>query len=132
MYLLQQLINGISQGSIYALMAIGYTLIVGVVGLVTFAYGEMVMIGAMSAYLFYTYVCPNFFLGILVSFICAGIAGIFIHKVAYERFLDAPKNIALLFKKSSTRTRSAFVVASMIESGNQVAITHGNGPHLYF
>lgn len=96
MYLLQQLINGISQGSIYALMAIGYTLIVGVVGLVTFAYGEMVMIGAMSAYLFYTYVTPNFFLGILVAFICSGIAGVFIHKVAYERFLEAPKHISLL------------------------------------
>ena len=48
MYVLQQLINGLSQGSIYALMAIGYTLIVGVVGLITFAYGEMVMIGAMK------------------------------------------------------------------------------------
>lgn len=96
MYVLQQLINGLSQGSIYALMAIGYTLIVGVVGLITFAYGEMVMIGAMSAYLFYTYVTPNFFLGLLVAFISSGIAGIFIHKVAYERFLDAPKNIALL------------------------------------
>ena len=96
MYVLQQLINGLSQGSIYALMASGYTLIVGVVGLITFAYGEMVMIGAMSAYLFYTYVTPNFFLGLLVAFISSGIAGIFIHKVAYERFLDAPKSIALL------------------------------------
>lgn len=96
MYVLQQLINGLSQGSIYALMAIGYTLIVRVVGLITFAYGEMVMIGAMSAYLFYTYVTPNFFLGLLVAFISSGIAGIFIHKVAYERFLDAPKSIALL------------------------------------
>lgn len=96
MYVLQQLINGLSQGSIYALMAIGYTLIVGVVGLITFAYGEMVMIGAMSAYLFYTYVTPNFFLCLLVAFISSGIAGIFIHKVAYERFLDAPKSIALL------------------------------------
>lgn len=96
MYVLQQLINGLSQGSIYALMAIGYTLIVGVVGLITFAYGEMVMIGAMSAYLFYTYVTPNFFLGLLVAFISSGIAGIFIHKVAYERFLDAPKSITLL------------------------------------
>lgn len=96
MYVLQQLINGLSQGSIYALMATGYTLIVGVVGLITFAYGEMVMIGAMSAYLFYTYVTPNFFLGLLVAFISSGIAGIFIHKVAYERFLDAPKSIALL------------------------------------
>ncbi len=96
MYLLQQLINGISQGSIYALMAIGYTLIVGVVGLVTFAHGEMIMIGAMSAYLFYTYVTPNFFLGMVVAFISSGIAGIIIHKLAYEKFLDAPKHISLL------------------------------------
>ncbi len=96
MYVLQQLINGISQGSIYALMAIGYTLIVGVVGLITFAYGEMVMIGAMSAYLFYTYVTPNFFLGIVAAFTASGIAGIVIHKLAYERFLDAPKHISLL------------------------------------
>lgn len=96
MYILQQLINGISQGSIYALMAIGYTLIVGVVGLITFAYGEMVMIGAMAAFLFYTYVTPNFFLGIIVAFIASGIAGVFIHKVAYQRFLDAPKHISLL------------------------------------
>lgn len=96
MYFTQQLINGISQGSIYALMAIGYTLIVGVVGLITFAYGEMVMIGAMSAYLFYVYVYPNFFLGLLVAFIMSSIAGALIHKLAYERFLDAPKHIALL------------------------------------
>ncbi len=96
MYIFQQLINGLSQGSIYALMAIGYTLIVGVVGLITFAYGEMVMIGAMSAYLFYTYVTPNFFLGMLVAFVSSGIAGVFIHKVAYERFLEAPKHISLL------------------------------------
>ena len=74
MYVIQQLINGLSQGSIYALMAIGYTLIVGVVGLITFAYGEMVMIGAMSAYLFYTYVTPNFFLGLLVAFISSSLS----------------------------------------------------------
>ena len=96
MYVLQQLINGISQGSIYALMAIGYTLIVGVVGLITFAYGEMVMIGAMTAFLFYTYVTPNFFLGLIAAFAASGLAGVLIHKVAYERFLDAPKHISLL------------------------------------
>ncbi|MCE1197249.1 branched-chain amino acid ABC transporter permease, partial [bacterium] len=39
-YYLSQLINGICQGSIYALMAIGYSVVVGVVGLVTFTHGE--------------------------------------------------------------------------------------------
>lgn len=48
MYLLEQILNGVCQGMIYALMAIGYSTIVGVTGLVTFAYGEVVMIGALS------------------------------------------------------------------------------------
>ena len=43
-YFLNQLINGLCQGSIYALMAIGYSVIVGVVGMVTFTYGEIMMI----------------------------------------------------------------------------------------
>ena len=49
-YILIQLVNGLCQGSIYALMAIGYASIVGVVGLVTFAYGEVMMVGAFAAY----------------------------------------------------------------------------------
>ena len=49
-YILNQLLNGICQGSIYALMALGYSVIVGVVGMVTFTYGEVMMIGAFSAY----------------------------------------------------------------------------------
>ncbi|MCX8146159.1 MAG: branched-chain amino acid ABC transporter permease [Azovibrio sp.] len=47
--LLQQLINGIVQGSIYALVALGYTMVYGIMGLINFAHGEVVMIGAMVA-----------------------------------------------------------------------------------
>lgn len=42
-YLIEQLINGICQGAIYALFAIGYTIIVGVVGLVSFTFGEVII-----------------------------------------------------------------------------------------
>ena len=49
-YILNQLVNGLCQGAIYALMAIGYSVIVGVVGMVTFTYGEIMMIGAFSSY----------------------------------------------------------------------------------
>ena len=48
-YVLNQLVNGLSQGAIYALLAIGYSVIVGVVGMVTFTYGEVIMIGAFTA-----------------------------------------------------------------------------------
>ena len=44
---LQQLINGITLGSVYALVALGYTMVYGIIGLINFAHGEVVMIGAM-------------------------------------------------------------------------------------
>lgn len=46
---LQQLINGLVQGSVYALVALGYTMVYGILGLINFAHGEVVMIGAMLA-----------------------------------------------------------------------------------
>lgn len=49
-YFLNQLINGLCQGSIYALMAIGYSVVVGVVGMVTFTHGEVIMIGAFASF----------------------------------------------------------------------------------
>ena len=48
--LLEQLMNGLGQGAIYALMSIGYALIFGVVGLVTFVHGDVIMLGAFTAY----------------------------------------------------------------------------------
>jgi branched-chain amino acid transport system permease protein len=47
--LLQQLVNGLTQGSMYALVALGYTMVYGIVGLINFAHGDVVMVGAMVA-----------------------------------------------------------------------------------
>ena len=47
--LLQQIINGLVQGSVYALVALGYTMVYGILGLINFAHGEVVMVGAMAA-----------------------------------------------------------------------------------
>ena len=95
-YILNQLINGICQGAIYALMAIGYSTIVGVVGMVTFTYGEIMMIGAYGA--FYTFmVCGNhILLGLLVAFLCSFILGVLVYKLCYEHFFKAPRHISLL------------------------------------
>ena len=46
----QQIINGISVGSMYALIAIGYTMVYGVLRLINFAHGEIMMVGAFTAY----------------------------------------------------------------------------------
>lgn len=95
-YFLIQLVNGLCQGSIYALMAIGYASIVGVVGLVTFAYGEVMMIGAFSAYYTFTYFTDNILLGVLTSFSFAAVMGYFVHKICYEKFFDKPRHISLI------------------------------------
>lgn len=95
-YLLNQLINGLCQGAIYALMAIGYSIIVGVVGMVTFTYGEIMMIGAFSAYYIFSYCGNNLFLAITGSFFGSFIIGILIYKLCYEKFFNAPRHISLL------------------------------------
>ena len=46
---LQQIVNGFVQGSVYAMVALGYTMVYGILGLINFAHGEVVMIGAMVA-----------------------------------------------------------------------------------
>ena len=48
-YFLQQLINGLTLGSIYGLIAIGYTMVYGIIGMVNFAHGDVYMIGAFQA-----------------------------------------------------------------------------------
>ena len=96
MYIVQQIVNGICQGSIYALLAVGYTLIVGVVGLVTFSFGETLMIGAMSVLYLNLAIKTNIFVAAVVAFFSSALGGFVIHKVAYSRFLDAPKSISLL------------------------------------
>lgn len=95
-YILNQLLNGICQGSIYALMAIGYSVIVGVVGMVTFTYGEVMMIGAFSAYYIFQGVGNNLPLAILAAFVGSFVIGIVIYKLCYERFFNAPRHISLL------------------------------------
>jgi branched-chain amino acid transport system permease protein len=95
-YYLSQIINGIAQGSIYALMAIGYSVVVGVVGLVTFTHGEVIMLGAFASYFTVQFFGNNVLLGMVASFLASAFVGIFVYKVCYERFFDAPRHISLL------------------------------------
>lgn len=95
-YLIAQLINGLCQGTIYALMAIGYSVVVGVVGMVTFTHGEVIMIGAFAAYYVYLGIGNNFLLAIVCSFGASWIIGMFVYKVCYEKFFNAPRHISLI------------------------------------
>ena len=48
-YFLQQLINGVTLGSVYGLIAIGYTMVYGIIGMINFAHGDIFMVGAFVA-----------------------------------------------------------------------------------
>lgn len=96
MYILEQLINGLAQGAIFALVAIGFTMILGITGLVTFCYGEIVMIGGYASYYVFTYIGNNVPLAILAAFICSGLLGWIVHKVCYQKFLNEKSHLASL------------------------------------
>lgn len=94
--LFEQLMNGLGQGAIYALMSIGYALIFGVVGLVTFTHGDVIMLGAFASYYSFTIFGENLFLAILFGFTISGITGFFVHRICYNRFFDSPRQISLI------------------------------------
>src|ERR1051325_2703948 len=56
---LQQLVNGLTAGSVYAVVALGYTMVYGIIQLINFAHGEVVMIGAMVAFTVITALAPS-------------------------------------------------------------------------
>lgn len=92
----EQLMNGLGQGSIYALMSIGYALIFGVVGLVTFVHGDVIMLGAFTSYYCFAYLTDNPFLALLMGFAVSGGMGFIIHRVCYNRFFNSPRQISLI------------------------------------
>lgn len=94
--ILEQLMNGLGQGAIYALMSIGYALIFGVVGLVTFVHGDVIMLGAFTAYYSFVLLGGNLLLAILLGFAVSGAMGFFIHRICYNRFFNSPRQISLI------------------------------------
>ena len=95
-YFLNQLINGLCQGAIYALMAIGYSVVVGVVGMVSFTHGAVILIGAFASFYLFNAIGNNVLLGIVASFCASWIIGMIVYKVCYEHFFNAPRHISLI------------------------------------
>ena len=91
---LQQLVNGISLGSMYALIAIGYTMVYGTLRLINFAHGDIMMVGAFLVYLGVQIGMP-FWLAVIFGIAGSVLVGILTDKIAYKPLRDAPK-ISLL------------------------------------
>jgi branched-chain amino acid transport system permease protein len=92
---MQQMVNGFSLGSMYALIAIGYTMVYGVLRLINFAHGDIMMVGAFSAYVFVSVLQLPFSLAVLLAVVCASLLGVLTDKIAYKPLREAPR-ISLL------------------------------------
>ena len=101
--LLQQIINGLVQGSVYALVALGYTMVYGILGLINFAHGEVVMVGAMVALmaiqaLLVAALSPVLvlLLSILIAMAVCMALGYSIERIAYRPLRHAPRLAPLI------------------------------------
>lgn len=93
---IQQIINGISLGSIYALIALGYTMVYGIIKLINFAHGDIYMVGAYVAFFATTSLHLSFFPALLLAMVVAAIAGVVIEKLAYRPLRYAPRIAVLI------------------------------------
>ena len=93
---LQQMVNGLSLGSIYALIALGYTMVYGIIKLINFAHGDIYMLGAYVAFIVTTYLGVGFFSALLASMLFCGILGVLIERIAYKPLRHATRISALI------------------------------------
>src|SRR5690554_304754 len=103
-YFIQQVINGLTVGSTYALIAIGYTMVYGIIGMINFAHGEIYMLGT---YITFIVIAGLTLLGIeslpfiliaalIISMMVAGAYGFTIERVAYRPVRSSKRLIALI------------------------------------
>ncbi|HWW62222.1 MAG TPA: branched-chain amino acid ABC transporter permease [Thermoanaerobaculia bacterium] len=117
---LQQLVNGLSLGSIYALIALGYTMVYGILRLINFAHGDVFMIGAFVGYYGGNYYARQYGSGsaglvgaglvMLAAMIICGVLGFLIERVAYRPLRNAPRIASLI---------TAIGVSFLLEYGGQ-------------
>jgi branched-chain amino acid transport system permease protein len=97
LYIFQQLVNALSYGSILGLLAVGYTMIYGILGLINFAHGEIFMIGAFSCYLFATVLNLPWVTAALLAIITSTISGLLLERVAYRPCIRRGGSVLTIF-----------------------------------
>jgi branched-chain amino acid transport system permease protein len=119
---IQQLVNGLIVGSFYALIALGYSMVFGVIKLLNFAHGDIYMSGAFVGLIIFSFVgiwVGNGWLGVvcalLVSMLAVGLLGVIIERFAYRPMRNAPRLSILI----------TALGASMVLNGAALALTGG-------
>lgn len=103
---IQLLVYGLQLGSVYALLALGYTMVYGIVGMINFAHGDFLMLGALGTVFLAqgfsflmvngTYPIATVVLIIVIAMICLGLLGVLVEAVAYKPLRNRPRMTALI------------------------------------
>lgn len=124
MTFLSYLISGISLGSVYAIIALGYTMVYGIAKMLNFAHGDVIMVGAYISFCTTSYLGLSPLVSVLLAIVVCTVLGIVIERLAYKPLRQAPalavlitaigvsyflQNAALLVWGSSSKTFSSVV-----------------------
>lgn len=109
--LVTQVLNGLQLGSIYALVALGYTMVYGIILLLNFAHGDIIMVGAYISWLVMSKLGLNPAIAVVLSIAGCMLLGVLIDKVAYAPLRDAPRLSILI---------TAIGVSYFLENGSQL------------
>ena len=93
---LQQLVNGLSLGSIFALVALGYTMVYGIIKLINFAHGDIYMVGAYIGYFVITGLHLGVVPAIIIAMAACALLGVVIEKIAYKPLRHASRITSLI------------------------------------
>jgi branched-chain amino acid transport system permease protein len=93
---LQQLVNGLTIGGIYALIAVGYTMVYGVIQLINFAHGEIYMLGAFFAVTFIVGMGMPFYMAFFLAMLCGAVCGMLLDVIAYRPLRQSPRLACLI------------------------------------
>ena len=139
MSFLSYLINGISLGSVYAIIALGYTMVYGIARMLNFAHGDIIMVGGFTVFTIVTTMGGSPVVGILASVVVCTVLGVTIKRVAYRPLRDASplavlitaigvsyllQNVALLIFGSNARQfTSVITVPALKLAGGKLSIS---------
>lgn len=123
----QHLVNGLSLGSVYALIALGYTMVYGVLQLINFAHAEVFMLGAFSGYYAASWLppfarAPRFLVILSLAMAICAFIGTVIERFAYRPLRDSPRLNALI---------TAMGVSMLIQAIGQLPFFMGPSPHFF-
>ena len=139
MSFLSYLINGISLGSVYAIIALGYTMVYGIARMLNFAHGDIIMVGGFTVFTIVTTMGGSPVVGILTSVVVCTVLGVTIERVSYRPLRDASplavlitaigvsyllQNVALLIFGSNARQfTSVITVPALKLAGGKLSIS---------